>query len=548
MNASTLRLLATTALVACAMPVAATAQLTDAETTTDPAEETNLTCRAEVAALRDTIRSEDGYTGIAPRFEELIAAADQAAVEAEDGVCYVRLLEARQLLAGSGIAVEGYSDQVTIYDTIAAAQAAGALSNTDVATARAATVQVEARPARVAVTPQAAQVQIEQAATEIGVTQRPAEIVVEQAPANVAVQQAQPNIAVTQAPANVDVDAPAPEVQVIQPEPRIAVTQAQPQIEVTQTPPQISVTQAEPTVTIRQFEPEIEVIQQQPQITVNQPEPEIAVVQPEPEVTVTPAEPVVTIGQAQPEVSVEYNPPEVNVTQRAPEVTVDAAEPQIEVAEAQPQVSVEQSQPTVDVDQPAPIVSVEQSEPTVDFEQRDAIVTAELSEAEVEVNTAETAQVETIDEGEAEITVTAEGEPVIEVVNGVAVDTQALVIAEETAIAIEEVEFGFDSDALTDVAVSNVEDALDALTDDHTAVLVGYASPIGDEDYNLDLSERRVDAVRAAMLDRGANPEQIVVRAIGEIDSEATVDAQGRSEENRRVDIKILPSSAFARR
>ena len=81
MPKSTLRLMATTALVACALPLAATAQLAEPETTAVPAEETNLTCRAEVAALRDTIRAEDGYTGIAPRFEQLIAAADAAAVE-----------------------------------------------------------------------------------------------------------------------------------------------------------------------------------------------------------------------------------------------------------------------------------------------------------------------------------------------------------------------------------------------------------------------------------------------------------------------------------
>ena len=174
-----------------------------------------------VPRLKETIRSEPEYSDVSSDFERLLGEA-KANVTANQGVCFVNLVKARQMLAEAGVVLAGYTDQATIYDTIEQAQAAGAFTTADASAARERThVTVETRPARVAVTPQQARVMVEREATEVAVSQKPSEITVQQPQSTIAVQQAKPNVDVNQPAPDVQVQAAAPEVEVQQPAPEI---------------------------------------------------------------------------------------------------------------------------------------------------------------------------------------------------------------------------------------------------------------------------------------------------------------------------------------
>ena len=71
------------------------------------------------------------------------------------------------------------------------------------------------------------------------------------------------------------------------------------------------------------------------------------------------------------------------------------------------------------------------------------------------------------------------------------------------------------------------------------AVIEGYTDSVGSDASNLDLSERRADAVRGFLLQNGVNPAQLTTRGYGKaspVASNAT--AEGR-QQNRRVELII---------
>jgi len=75
-----------------------------------------------------------------------------------------------------------------------------------------------------------------------------------------------------------------------------------------------------------------------------------------------------------------------------------------------------------------------------------------------------------------------------------------------------------------------------------TIMVEGFTDSTGDESYNLELSQRRADAVRDLLVTEGVNPTQIRALGFGEgrpIASNAT--REGR-QFNRRVEIRIQPS------
>ena len=73
----------------------------------------------------------------------------------------------------------------------------------------------------------------------------------------------------------------------------------------------------------------------------------------------------------------------------------------------------------------------------------------------------------------------------------------------------------------------------------HRVVIEGHTDSVGSETYNLDLSQRRADAVQAFLLHNGVNPGQLTTRGYGKaapVASNAT--AEGR-QQNRRVELII---------
>lgn len=68
----------------------------------------------------------------------------------------------------------------------------------------------------------------------------------------------------------------------------------------------------------------------------------------------------------------------------------------------------------------------------------------------------------------------------------------------------------------------------------------GYTDSKGTESYNLDLSQRRADAVRDFLIDNGISPQRITARGYGEAVSVASNTTTAGRRENRRVEV-IVP-------
>ncbi|WP_286142547.1 OmpA family protein [Adlercreutzia caecimuris] len=99
------------------------------------------------------------------------------------------------------------------------------------------------------------------------------------------------------------------------------------------------------------------------------------------------------------------------------------------------------------------------------------------------------------------------------------------------------IKFDYDSDALADESAAReaLKDHINQLIDFPTLKVVvnGYTDTAGDASYNLDLSQRRANAVKALMVDAGVPESQITAVGMGE---DATYETD---EQNRRVEIVL---------
>jgi OOP family OmpA-OmpF porin len=75
---------------------------------------------------------------------------------------------------------------------------------------------------------------------------------------------------------------------------------------------------------------------------------------------------------------------------------------------------------------------------------------------------------------------------------------------------------------------------------DRNVLIEGHTDSIGDEEYNTELSHRRANAVRNALITKGIDPNRIIAEGYGESYPVAdNADSSGR-QRNRRVEIVIL--------
>lgn len=70
-------------------------------------------------------------------------------------------------------------------------------------------------------------------------------------------------------------------------------------------------------------------------------------------------------------------------------------------------------------------------------------------------------------------------------------------------------------------------------------VIEGHTDTVGSDAYNLDLSERRADAVRDFLLQNGVNPAQLTARGYGKASPVASNDTAAGRQQNRRVELII---------
>jgi outer membrane protein OmpA-like peptidoglycan-associated protein len=72
----------------------------------------------------------------------------------------------------------------------------------------------------------------------------------------------------------------------------------------------------------------------------------------------------------------------------------------------------------------------------------------------------------------------------------------------------------------------------------------GHTDSKGSETYNMDLSNRRANAVKNLLIQRGVAVNRIETAGFGETMSVATNDTEAGRQKNRRVEIKIAPQTA----
>ncbi len=121
-------------------------------------------------------------------------------------------------------------------------------------------------------------------------------------------------------------------------------------------------------------------------------------------------------------------------------------------------------------------------------------------------------------------------------------DVEQLQESIDDLIAGKVVEFELNSDTLTPVGISLLNEILDALEKfpNVPIEIAGYTDNQGDAVANLDLSERRAQAAFDYFVSKGQDPARFVVQGYGEESPVASNDtAEGRAR-NRRIEFKAL--------
>ena len=123
---------------------------------------------------------------------------------------------------------------------------------------------------------------------------------------------------------------------------------------------------------------------------------------------------------------------------------------------------------------------------------------------------------------------------------GVAVDSSGCPL--KGSVTLRGVTFEFNSDALTQDSLA----PLNAVAKDlqaHPRLVVeleGHTDNVGADAYNLQLSQRRADAVREYLLSQGVSPRQLTARGYGESKPVGNNKTEAGRAENRRVVMAVV--------
>ena len=108
-------------------------------------------------------------------------------------------------------------------------------------------------------------------------------------------------------------------------------------------------------------------------------------------------------------------------------------------------------------------------------------------------------------------------------------------------LTLGDVLFDYDKAVLKPGAEKTMERLAGFLSDypERHLLIEGHTDARGDDAYNRDLSKRRANAVRDALIQRGISPARLSVMGMGESYPVATNDTVAGRQENRRVEIII---------
>lgn len=74
--------------------------------------------------------------------------------------------------------------------------------------------------------------------------------------------------------------------------------------------------------------------------------------------------------------------------------------------------------------------------------------------------------------------------------------------------------------------------------------IAGHTDSTGSEDYNRKLSEQRAESVKTALIGMGVNPSRLTTIGYGEGRPIASNNTEGGRQQNRRVEVRIVPQTA----
>ena len=108
-----------------------------------------------------------------------------------------------------------------------------------------------------------------------------------------------------------------------------------------------------------------------------------------------------------------------------------------------------------------------------------------------------------------------------------------------TQVQTLQVQFGFDKADLDNAAQTTLLLLTKKLRENPklTVDLAGYTDSVGSRDYNLWLSQKRVEAVRGYLASRGVDPARIRSAGVGQLANGGTPEEQAK---NRRVTVKLM--------
>lgn len=118
---------------------------------------------------------------------------------------------------------------------------------------------------------------------------------------------------------------------------------------------------------------------------------------------------------------------------------------------------------------------------------------------------------------------------------------RAILLAKNHPLVLNDVNFKFDSDKLLPLAESILSQAVEDLrAASYPLTLIdGYTDSTGPDAYNIGLSERRAQSVRAFLIDKGVPVDSLMTAAFGESLFVATNSTMEGRYRNRRVELNI---------
>jgi len=71
-------------------------------------------------------------------------------------------------------------------------------------------------------------------------------------------------------------------------------------------------------------------------------------------------------------------------------------------------------------------------------------------------------------------------------------------------------------------------------------IISGHTDNFGEEDYNINLSKKRAESVKAALVKLGITPGRIATIGMGETDPITPNDTDNNRFRNRRIEVEIV--------